>query len=318
MNLDRSRFIGGSDIAAILGISPWKTAVDLWLEKTSPVVESDDEGRAKVLARGKRLEPYVLDMLATEHGLDVVARGQRYVDAAVPYFAAEIDAECMHVNPGATFSAIAPDLHEQTIANIEIKTVHPFKVKEWGEELTDALPVHYLAQVQWGLGVTRRRHAIVAALIGDDLRLYRVERDDETVSAMRDKAHGFWTGHVVPKIRPELDYTDARSLDTLRALYPGTNGQTLHASDALEHWRQVHDDALDRASRYTAAAEAAKAHMLDAMGEAALLTFNDGRALRRKQTTRKGYVVAETTYIEARFVKAPNTTSNEPRAIEEA
>jgi putative phage-type endonuclease len=302
MNIDRSRFIGGSDIAAILGISPWKTAVDLWLEKTAPVVQDDDPERAKVLTRGKRLEPYVLDMLTREQGFGITARGERYTDPDTSYFAAEIDAECTP--------------YPSMIVNLEIKTVHPFKVKEWGEELTDELPLHYLAQVHWGLGVTRRARAIVAALIGDDLKLYNVERDDETIEAMRAKAHAFWTDHVIPRVRPPLDYADARTIDTLRALYPGTNGKALHAGDALEHWRVVHDEAIDRAARYTAAAEAAKAHLLDAMGEAALLTFNDGRALRRKHVTRKGYVVAETTYIEARFVKAPNITTNEPKAIE--
>lgn len=36
---DRSKFLGGSDIAAVLGISPWKSPVDLWRDKTTPRVE---------------------------------------------------------------------------------------------------------------------------------------------------------------------------------------------------------------------------------------------------------------------------------------
>lgn len=37
---DRRKFIGGSDVAAILGISPWRSIVDLWIDKTTPPVET--------------------------------------------------------------------------------------------------------------------------------------------------------------------------------------------------------------------------------------------------------------------------------------
>ena len=55
--MNRKGFIGGSDIAAILGISPWKTAYELWEEKTTDWQEASSEQREKVLLRGKKLEP---------------------------------------------------------------------------------------------------------------------------------------------------------------------------------------------------------------------------------------------------------------------
>lgn len=277
---DRTKFIGGSDIAAVLGISPWKTAVDLWLDKTAPP-RPDVSTRPK--SRGTRLEPYIRDMIASEHGLQLVAANQRYVDPQVPYFAAEIDAE----TPSE---------------NVEIKTVHPFKARDWGELDTDELPIHYVAQAQWGLGITGRKVCRVFALIGDDLRPYVVERDDETIEALRDKAAEFWTRYVVPKLRPPFDFANSATIGTLRRLYPGTDGSAIEASAMHEHWRAVLQTATEAQKRYEGASDGARAHLMAEMGNAALLKFSDGKAFRRKQTTRKGYTVEPVTFMELRLV----------------
>lgn len=264
---DRRKFLGGSDIAAVLGISPYKTATDLWLDKTKPPVEDGRNRAAK--RRGSRLEPYIVDMIREEHGLEIVARNQRYIDRDLPFMAAEIDAETQD-------------------ENVEIKTVHPFKAKEWGELETDNLPLHYLAQVHHGLAVTRRQRCRVFALIGDDLRPYVVERDDEMIEIIRARATEFWTKYVEPQVQPPLDYADRKTLDTLHRLYPGTDGSTVEANAMHEHWRAVWEDSTRMAAKYEAVADGARAHLLAEMGAAALLRFPDGKAFRRKQVHVKG------------------------------
>lgn len=283
---DRTQFIGGSDIAAILGISPWRSALGLWTDKVYPKADEDDSAKR----RGKRLEPYILDMIKGEFRFEIMARNQRYTDPDVPYFSAEIDAEA----PGHL-------AHE----NIEIKTVHPYKLREWGEEETDALPLHYAAQAQWGLGVTRRDICQVFALIGDDLRHYVIERDEPTITAMRERAAEFWSKFVVPKIAPPLDYEDDRVLDYLKRIYPGTDGMTLQADESDESWRRIYDDARIHSDKYENVAQGAKMHLLERMGNAAMLKFSDGRVLRRKFIEVKGYTVADRKQLDVRFVKAP-------------
>lgn len=268
---DRTKYIGGSDIAAILGISPYKTAADLWIDKTTPPREDSRNAAAK--RRGSRLEPYIADMIEQEHGLAIVRRNERYIDAQVPYFACEVDAESSDGQ------------------NVEIKTVHPFKAKEWGELDTDQLPLHYVAQVQWGLGITGREVCRVFALIGDDLRPYVVERDDETITAMRDKAAEFWNRYVLAKLRPPLDYADSKTLETLRRLYPGTDGSTIEATAMHEHWRAVLHTATEMAGKYQGVIDGAKAHLLSEMGQAALLKFSDGKAYRRKEIKTKACTI---------------------------
>lgn len=194
--VDRRTFIGGSDIAAVLGISPWLTPVQLWAKKVAALNETPRERPKKVLSRGHRWESVVGEMLVEHltdkgHRVKIVGTNQRSVDPDVPFFAAEIDFEIM--------------LDEDPeIVNVELKTVHPFKARDWGESDSDNAPLHYVAQAMWGLGVKQRRRAIIAPLFGaDEIKTFPIERDDETIAAMRLRAGAFWANHVLTGIPPE-------------------------------------------------------------------------------------------------------------------
>lgn len=289
--MDRREFIGGSDISAIIGVSPWKSAVDLWIDKTSP--DADDSENLQAKNRGKRLEPYIIDMVVEEFGLQIYGTNNRYEDTEHGFFSCEIDAEnCDDTG--------IPE-------NIEIKTVHPFKIKEWGEHGTDELPIHYVAQAQWGLGITGRNVCRVFALIGDDLKPYIVERDNELIAAMREKAYEFWTQYVVPKIQPPMSFdepTDA--IETLKRLYPGTNGVVLDATPMQAHWRSVYEHAKGLRDKYQSVVDGAKAHLLAEMGESAAIRFDDGQQFTRRLIKKKAYTVnyEATSYFDFRLGKA--------------
>jgi putative phage-type endonuclease len=205
---DRSKFLGGSDIAAVLGLSPWKTPLDLWRDKTTPRVEG---ARKQVFTRGIRWEGAVAEMLVErlEHEgrkVEIVASNRRYRDADHPFLASEIDFE------------IRLDGAEE-ITNVELKTVHPFRLREWGESGSDTLPIHYTAQVMHGLGVTRRRDGMLAALFGaDELRVYPVPADNDTISGLRSRAVAFWNDHVLAGIAP-----DPTTLEDLTKLFDKDN-----------------------------------------------------------------------------------------------
>ncbi len=171
---DRKTYIGGSDAAAILGVSPWQTGYQLWAEKTGLVARQDDPAKARIFARGKRLEPVVLQMFEDETGLPVHNRNQRYQDPEYPFLAAEIDGETGD-------------------ENIDAKTAQPFARHLWGAPGTDEIPIYYAAQFMHGLMVTGRKVCHVAALIGlDDFRVFRVQRDDDLIQLIRQKEIAFW------------------------------------------------------------------------------------------------------------------------------
>lgn len=189
---NRTGFLGGSDLAAVLGISPWKTPYELYEEKLGIAPETeDDERRDRILKRGKRLEPVVMEMLGEEYDIAVTERNRIAYDPEFSWMRAEIDFEYML--PGGS------------IGNGDVKTVHPYAAKDWGETLTDEVPVYYIAQFQWGMMITGAQVCAVAALIGaDDLRLYYVPRDAEIIAMLRAKALQFWDEHVMVEIPPPM------------------------------------------------------------------------------------------------------------------
>lgn len=196
--LVRSTYLGSSDIAAVLGVSRWKTPVQVYLNKTAPGwADGDvDPERERRFLRGKLMEPVVRQMAEQEFGLSIAAIGQRYADPEHDFLRAEIDFEI--------------DEHGLDI-NCEVKTVHPFAPAEWGDEGTDEIPTEYAAQVQFGMMVTGRPRCYVFALFGsDNLTRYVVERDETTIAGMRAKAVSFWRDRVLAGVPPEpITYEDA-------------------------------------------------------------------------------------------------------------
>ncbi|PJK07964.1 endonuclease [Lysobacteraceae bacterium NML95-0200] len=269
---DRQKLIGGSDVAGILGISPWKTPLDVYMDKVQPRNSEPDRNKARVFARGKRMEPYVIDMLAEESGLEIVARGNRYLDAEHPFLAAEIDAEA------------------KTGENIEIKTVSPFKAWEWGEEQTDSVPVHYTAQAMHGLMVTNRKVCVFGVLIGgDDFRIYRVERDEETIDAIRAKELEFWQ-RVQRKDPPE-----ATRVSDILAMFDRDAGTSLEADtktlQAIGRMREINAITKPLNDEFADLREQVQLYMRDAavlkMDGQPLATWKSQTANRFNQTAFK-------------------------------
>lgn len=228
--LDRRSYIGGSDAAAILGLDPYgKTPLTVYLAKRGELeTGTPDPEREKFLKRRKRWEEPIVAMLREEYEGGIVAVNARYIDQEHDFLAAEIDFEWADA--------------DGVIQNGEIKTVSPFAFNEgagWGDAGTDQIPVHYHCQVLHGLGVMRRQVCIVAALAGlDTMTFYRVERDEEALSDLREAEVSFWRDHVLAGVPPEpINMSDAMRLFSRR------NGRPVEVDDetagALEHLRQA-------------------------------------------------------------------------------
>lgn len=215
---DRTEFIGGSDAAAILGVSPWKSQFQLYQEKIGAFVEEITPKKQRIFDRGHRWEPVVVDMLVDElqdrgHDVQIIARNARYMDREFPFLACELDLEL---------------LVDGEECNAEMKTVHPFAAKDWGEQDTDEIPIYYAAQGMHGLMVKPRRRCIFAALIGtDDLRVHQIERDEETIAAIRAKEVEFW------RRVQERDAPDPETADDVKWLYAKDSGTVAEADDEL-------------------------------------------------------------------------------------
>jgi len=206
---DRATYIGGSDAAAILGVSPWQTRYQLWARKIGLIQDVTDPAKEKIFARGRRLEPVILQMFEDESGLRVDHRNRRFSDSEYPFLAAEIDGETGN-------------------ENIDAKSAQPFSRHLWGEPGSDDIPIYYAAQFMHGLMVTGRDVCHVAAMIGlDDFRIFKIQRDDELITFMRQKEIEFW-GMVQNQTPPEIETAEDALL-----VWPQSQGVPVAVSDEI-------------------------------------------------------------------------------------
>lgn len=198
----RARGIGSSEIAAVLGVDPYRTPFDLWALKTGKVAPPAEQEWHR---RGHFLEPVIVDLYGARHPEAVFDHGATMVSAAHPFAVATPDR-----------MVLAPGTGDQWI--LECKSKRGYLVQDWGESGTDAVPLHVVAQCQWQMLVTGMARVDVGLLIdGEEFREYRIGRDDETLAAMVDAGARFWAEHVQADVPPSpmdghtvSDYLQAR------------------------------------------------------------------------------------------------------------
>jgi len=256
--------IGGSDIAAILGLSPWRTPLDVYLDK----VDGREAPETEPMRWGRLLE----DVIAREYALRAGVRIQR-INTIIrapsrDWAIASLDRV---VVPAGTRARIYKGELRGAEGALECKSVNAYAAGQWGrDDDPDAVPIHHAAQCMWYLGVTGLPWCDVAALIGGQrLIIRRIERDEETIRAMFERAERFWFEHVVPRVPP----APATARDAA-ALWPADNGEALEADEELLAAYNAAREAkarMDEAERdYEAAAERIKL----ALGERSTLTLN--------------------------------------------
>jgi putative phage-type endonuclease len=248
--------IGGSDVAGILGLSPWKTPLQVYLDKTGeadPVEEND------AMYWGNVLEAVVAEEFAKRTGLKVRRRNQIFRHKQFPFLLANIDRDIVG----------ADEL-------LECKTTSGWNKDQWGEQGTDQIPFPYLCQVMHYLSILGYSAAHVAVLIdGRDFRIYRVPRNEELIATITDRCIAFWLNHVAAEIPPA-----PTSAEDLQALYSkGGQGGVAVASVEIEAQAKNLASIKGVVKNLEADIEAAELAIKTAMGEAAELVAPDGSKL---------------------------------------
>lgn len=223
---DRKTGLGGSDIAAVLGLSPYKSAVDIFLEKTN---QTPDSEMNDAMYWGTVLEDVVARHYAHTSGNRVQRINQMMRHPRHPWMLANIDRAIVTPGSRARFDS-GKLLGAEGI--LEAKTSSAYKAGEWGTpDDEDAIPTHYTAQCMHYLAVTGLEWCDIAVLIGGQKYLSkRIERDDETILGMIERAEEFWFKHVVARVPPEPKTGE----DALK-LFPRDSGREIEANPkALE------------------------------------------------------------------------------------
>lgn len=239
--------IGGSDVAGILGISPWSTPLDVYRKKTGEEPEAPDNPS---MDWGRRLEPVIRQKYADVTGCTVTKPDETYRSQEHPFMLANLD--------GLTSSGKV----------LEIKTART--AGNWGDESDGAagIPDYYLTQVQHYMTVMGAKQADVAVLIGaSDFRIYTIDDDPELAQLLIEREAAFWK--CVEERRPPAPVT----LKDMVSVYPQSRAGKVEAApsvfEALQQWYEL--DTKEKALKEQKAL--LQAQVTGAMGDSDTLTY---------------------------------------------
>ena len=192
----RSRYIGGSDAAAVIGLNPYKSPYALWAEKTGRIAPFEGNVTTRV---GSYLEQIVAVMYSEETGNKVRNDNRTYLNDSYPWACANVDRRIVRQPAG-----------------LEIKTTNDRgKIKLLQEGI---IPHDWQCQMTHYMAVTGLARWDLAALCSSrELMILSLERDEQDINALMTTEQAFWEC-VKNKEPPSVDGAKSTS-DTLHAMY---------------------------------------------------------------------------------------------------
>jgi len=220
----RKQGIGGSDIAAIMGRSPWSTPLGIYCQK---VGLAPDREATEAMEFGSRMESTLRKWAEDDinedgslagvssggliGGFKVLSSPYLYRDLLLPFIA----------NVDGVVLKMGDHIAEEEWAGLELKTVDRFYAKEWDD---GKIPDYYRDQVQWYMGVTGLPRWVIGALIGKRFEIRVVWSDQKVIEELRTAATDFWERYVLRRIMPFARAEDGNLLITL---YPEASEQII-------------------------------------------------------------------------------------------
>lgn len=276
----RKTGLGASDAAPVAGISPFRSALEVYLEKTGQLPAQLE---TPAMRWGLKLEETIAAAYTEETGLSLEP-GE---------FTRHADYQWMIATP----DRIGPD------RLVELKTANAFAAGEWGDPGTDQIPEHYLLQVQHQMEVYECGRADVAVLIGgSDFRIYTVARNDALIRRLVEIEAEFWD-RVLSNRPPDPSWAHPSTPALIAAMYPITDESIELDLDALELTRQ-YEEAKAAEAEAEGQKHRAKSELLLLMREAGVGLLPDGRQWRRKQMTVREHTVKQSTRLDFRLLAA--------------
>lgn len=286
--------IGASDVAGILGVSPWSSPWSVWADKLGLTPDAVDSDRMEF---GRRAEGLLADYFASRTGL--VVRGEQ--------------TRCTHPDEPwmiCTLDGYACDGQEP---------VGLFEAKTTGDAPWDEVPVYYVAQAQWQMAVTgmdRVWFGVLHLAFGRPaFRVYEVAADREDMAAMVAACRAFWCDHVAAQVAPAADGHDATGA-AIAAAWADSDPDAVAEADAdleacVEHLRQLKADAKALDAAIAEAENTIKA----AIGSAEALRALDGTDLATWRSQDRTAVDVAALRAAAPDLVAAHTTTTSSRVL---
>ena len=184
LNMERSAWlearktgIGGSDAAAIIGATPYRTPLEVYADKKGLSLPKEE---TEAMRLGRDLESYVAERFTEQTGLKVRRENHILRSVEHPCMIANVDRMVVGENAG-----------------LECKTTSSWN---WGD---GTVPPSYYAQSLHYMAVTGADHWYLAVLVwGEGFHTFRIERSDEDVRCLVEAEEAFWMEHVVANVPP--------------------------------------------------------------------------------------------------------------------
>lgn len=193
----RKMGISGTDAGSICGLNPYRSAMQVFIDKTTDTTEEIDN---EAMKQGRDLEEYVAQRFCEMTGKKVRRANAVFSNDEYPWMLANFDRLIVGERTG-----------------LECKTVSAYGADKWKD---GAVPMHYLLQCQHYLAVSGYDAWYIAALIlGKEFIVRKIERDEELISDLTKIEKHFWENHVMSGVMPNPD--GSKSADEFLSQYFG-------------------------------------------------------------------------------------------------
>jgi len=186
---ERPSGIGGSEIAAIMGLDDSRDAFAVYADKVGLLERVAAETNSR-MAWGKRLERAIVDGYS-----EITGRPTEWVD------------ETRH-HPERPWQIWTPDalgVQAASDRGVDAKNVSFDQVPAWREKGEETPPTRIILQCHWYMSASGRKFWDVAALFGgNDLRIFTVDYDPDVEAALLEHAEKFWREHVLARVPPPI------------------------------------------------------------------------------------------------------------------
>ena len=213
---ERKNYLGGSDLGAIAGLNPYRTALDVYLDKTSDDIAEETNA---AMRWGNLLEEAVAKEYAEVTGQTIEIEANTIYHSEYKFLAANIDrwvGDKEYV--------------------LECKTAGFTRGKEWGEVGTDQIPESYLIQCAYYASICDVPKVDIAVLIaGQDFRIYTYNRNKDLEDKIIKIGVNFWHNHIEKRIPPKC----VNTRDTFNLFPESHHHEIVAESNIMDKWEQL-------------------------------------------------------------------------------
>jgi len=270
----RRKGVTGTDVAAIFGMSQYKSPYQCYQDKLGLLPEIEDNNRMRF---GRDFEDTVAKWFAEDNGFKVENRYAIYQSAAFPWMLANIDRWIVG---------------ERAI--LECKTAtYMFQKEKWGPSGSDEVPDEHLFQVYHYMIVFGVRTAHLAVVFTDtkEARYYKFELNEDLAEQIIDGTKDFWENNVLAKVEPDLE-----TMEDVISKYPADTKAALVADDDAKALCIQHEIQRQKKKECEDVMEDLKVEIGKVLGEhKELLVDKDGKALAAFSTAKPRRMVKAST-----------------------